>query len=76
MSSIPLLPTAEQIIEKYSQHSYVLDGKGVLPVLTNQKSNAYLKEIADVCGAWIGRDLVPVRCADHGLEPLDDCSEG
>ena len=50
MSSIPLLPTAEQIIEKYSQHPYVLDGKGVLPVLTNQKSNAYLKEIADVCG--------------------------
>ncbi|WP_437371093.1 site-specific integrase [Maribacter litoralis] len=50
MSSIPLLPAAEKIIEKYSQHPYVLNGKGVLPVLTNQKSNAYLKEIADVCG--------------------------
>ena len=37
-------------IEKYSQHPYVVNGKGVLPVLTNQKSNAYLKEIADVCG--------------------------
>jgi site-specific recombinase XerD len=50
MSSIPLLPVAEKIIEKYSQHPYVLSGKGVLPVMTNQKSNAYLKEIADVCG--------------------------
>ena len=50
MSSIPLLPPAEEIIEKYSEHPYVLDRKGVLPVLTNQKSNAYLKEIADVCG--------------------------
>lgn len=50
MSSIPLLPTAEGIIEKYSRHLYVVNGKGVLPVLTNQKSNAYLKEIADVCG--------------------------
>ncbi len=50
MSSIPLLPTAEGIIEKYSRHPYVVNGKGVLPVLTNQKSNAYLKEIADVCG--------------------------
>ncbi|SNZ01222.1 site-specific integrase [Flagellimonas pacifica] len=50
ISSIPLLPPAEAIIEKYSEHPYVLDGKGVLPVLTNQKSNAYLKEIADVCG--------------------------
>lgn len=49
LSSIPLLPTAEKILEKYSQHKYVLDGKGVLPVLTNQKSNAYLKEIADAC---------------------------
>jgi site-specific recombinase XerD len=50
MSSIPLLPTAERIIEKYSQHPLVLNGEGVLPVMTNQKSNAYLKEIADVCG--------------------------
>ena len=50
MSSIPLLPTAEKIIEKYSNHPYVLNGEGVLPVLTNQKSNAYLKEVADVCG--------------------------
>ncbi len=50
ISSIPLLPPAEEIILKYNEHSYVLDGKGVLPVLTNQKSNAYLKEIADVCG--------------------------
>ena len=50
ISSIPILPPAEDIIEKYSMHPYVVDGKGVLPVLTNQKSNAYLKEIADVCG--------------------------
>ncbi len=50
LSSIPILPPAEIIIEKYGEHPYVVDGKGVLPVLTNQKSNAYLKEIADVCG--------------------------
>ena len=52
MSSIPLLPTAEKIIEKYSQHPHVVNGNGVLPVMTNQKSNAYLKEIADVCGIY------------------------
>lgn len=50
ISSIPILPPAEEIIQKYSEHPYVVSGKGVLPVLTNQKSNAYLKEIADVCG--------------------------
>jgi len=50
ISSIPILPPAEDVIQKYSEHPYVVSGKGVLPVLTNQKSNAYLKEIADVCG--------------------------
>lgn len=50
LSSIPLLPPAEWIIEKYKDHPHVVNGKGVLPVITNQKSNAYLKEIADLCG--------------------------
>ncbi len=48
-SSIPILPTAEAILEKYSSHSDV-SNKRILPVLSNQKMNAYLKEIADVCG--------------------------
>ncbi|CAM4070969.1 site-specific integrase [Gillisia limnaea] len=50
LSSIPLLEVPEAILEKYSDHPQVKSGKVVLPVLTNQKSNAYLKEIADVCG--------------------------
>lgn len=50
LSSIPLLEIPESIIEKYADHPHVRAGKGVLPVLTNQKSNSYLKEIADVCG--------------------------
>lgn len=47
---IPLLPTAEAIMEKYENHPKVINGECVLPVLSNQKSNAYLKEIADLCG--------------------------
>ncbi len=50
LSSIPLLPVAEDILEKYNEHPWVVKGKGILPVLTNQKSNFYLKEIAEVCG--------------------------
>lgn len=50
LSSIPLLEIPESILEKYADHPYVKAGKGVLPVLTNQKSNSYLKEIADACG--------------------------
>lgn len=49
-SSIPLLPVADAILDKYAAHPNVVMGKGLLPVLTNQKSNAYLKEIADLCG--------------------------
>ncbi len=48
--SIPLLPTALAILEKYKDHPKVIDGECVLPVLSNQKANAYLKEIGDLCG--------------------------
>ncbi|WP_149275002.1 site-specific integrase [Pareuzebyella sediminis] len=47
---IPLLPTAMDILEKYQTHPKVQNGECVIPVLSNQKSNAYLKEIADRCG--------------------------
>ncbi|MEO0901744.1 MAG: site-specific integrase [Bacteroidota bacterium] len=73
ISSIPLLPPAEAIIEKYSEHPYVLDGKGVLPVLTNQKSNAYLKEIADVCG--INKNLT-THLARHTFATTVTLSKG
>lgn len=48
-SSIPILPTALAILEKYNSHPDV-SSKRILPVLSNQKMNAYLKEIADLCG--------------------------
>lgn len=47
--TIPLLPTALAIIEKYKDHPRVVNKNCVIPVLSNQKSNAYLKEIADRC---------------------------
>jgi site-specific recombinase XerD len=46
---IPLLPPALVIIEQYHNHpACLLEGR-ILPILTNQKMNAYLKEIADLC---------------------------
>ncbi len=50
MSKIPLLPTAEYIINKYADYPVCLNEKRLLPILSNQKMNAYLKEIATVCG--------------------------
>ena len=48
-SSIPLLPTALAILEKYKDHPDVANKHKLLPVLSNQKMNAYIKEIADLC---------------------------
>ena len=48
-SNIPVLPTALMILEKYEHNPLLIENK-VLPVLTNQKMNAYLKEIADLSG--------------------------
>lgn len=54
-SKIPLLPMAQQIIDKYANHPVCLNENRLLPILSNQKMNAYLKEIADVCK--INKDL-------------------
>lgn len=49
-SNIPLLPVAEEILNKYKNHPQCINERSLLPVLSNQKMNSYLKEIADVCG--------------------------
>jgi site-specific recombinase XerD len=46
---IPLLPMALEILQKYEDHPQCVFQDRVLPVLSNQKMNAYLKEIADLC---------------------------
>ncbi|ANH60386.1 site-specific integrase [Dokdonia donghaensis] len=49
-SSIPLLPIAAEIIERYAGHPSVKNTGKLIPVLSNQKSNLFLKEIAISCG--------------------------
>lgn len=44
---IPLLKPAREILNKYS---HKLQGRRLLPVLSNQKMNAYLKEISVLAG--------------------------
>lgn len=46
---VPLLPKALEIVEKYKGHPQALAEGKVLPTLSNQKLNSYLKEIADIC---------------------------
>lgn len=48
-SRIPLLPVPLEIIGRYKDHPQCINKGKVLPILSNQKMNAYLKEIADIC---------------------------
>jgi site-specific recombinase XerD len=48
--SVPLLPIALEIIQKYRDNEYCVEHNKLLPVNSNQRYNAYLKEIADICG--------------------------
>ena len=49
-SNIPILPMAQAVLDKYKEDAFAISSNLLLPVLSNQKMNAYLKEIADVCG--------------------------
>jgi site-specific recombinase XerD len=48
-SKIPILPVTQMIIDKYENHPQCHNENKLLPILSNQKMNAYLKEIASVC---------------------------
>jgi site-specific recombinase XerD len=48
--NVPLLPIPEQIIEKYKNYPYCVVNNKIIPIKSNQKYNAYLKELADLCG--------------------------
>ncbi|MGH2648477.1 MAG: site-specific integrase, partial [Ginsengibacter sp.] len=60
--NIPLLPKAFQLIQKYRQDPRVLGGENILPLLSNQKINSNLKEIARLCG--LDKSLT-FHCARH-----------
>jgi site-specific recombinase XerD len=49
-SRIPILPVAQEIMDKYQDYPQCESEGRVLPVLSNQKMNSYLKEIADLTG--------------------------
>lgn len=50
LSRIPLLEIPDMILSKYKDHPVCKTRDSLLPILTNQKMNAYLKEIAATCG--------------------------
>ena len=46
---IPILPKARLIIDRYINHPRSKFNGTIFPVISNQKLNSYLKEVADLC---------------------------
>ncbi|MEO6917121.1 MAG: site-specific integrase [Chitinophagaceae bacterium] len=61
-SRIPLLPVAKGLIEKYSKNPKIVSSGRLLPNLSNEKLNAYLKEISVLCGL---KNELTFHCARH-----------
>lgn len=61
-SRIPLLPIARIILDKYSNKPEMKNAGSLLPKLSNQRLNSYLKEISDICG--FAKELT-FHCARH-----------
>ncbi len=54
-SNVPLLPKALEIINKYENHPEAITKGRILPMISNQKLNGYLKEVATL--AKINKNL-------------------
>ncbi len=80
-SHIPLLPAAIQILNRYSDHPVCVNRNLLLPVLSNQKTNSYLKEIADLCGITkpltfhIARHTFPTTVTLSNGVPIESVSK-
>lgn len=48
--NVPILPKAAYIIEKYKDNPRSIAKGSLFPMISNQKLNSYLKEVADLCG--------------------------
>jgi site-specific recombinase XerD len=48
--NVPLLPVALEIFNRYCNHPLCADTDRAFPMNSNQKMNAYLKEVADLSG--------------------------
>lgn len=47
---VPILDKAQELIDKYKDHPMTQITGTLFPVITNEKLNLYIKEVADACG--------------------------
>ena len=67
MSRVPLLPQAIRILKRYESDGPCKSRGKLLPVPSNSKMNAYLKELAGICN--IPKNLT-THCARHTFATL------
>lgn len=48
--TVPLLDTTKKLMDKYKSHPDVINKNFLVPTMTNQRTNIYLKEIKKMCG--------------------------
>jgi site-specific recombinase XerD len=72
-SRIPILSTAMDMINKYKDQPEMVANNKLFPMLTNQKMNEYLKELADLCN--INKELT-FHCARHTFATTVTLSNG
>ncbi|PJB20687.1 MAG: integrase [Flavobacteriaceae bacterium CG_4_9_14_3_um_filter_33_16] len=70
---IPLLPVVESLIKKYEDHPRTKFENSLMPHMSNQKLNSYLKEVADLCG--ISKNLT-FHMARHSFATTVTLSNG
>lgn len=46
-SKIPILPVSQMVIDKYEDHPQCVGEDKLLPILSNQKMNAYLRRLQE-----------------------------
>ncbi|WAC41636.1 site-specific integrase [Pedobacter sp. SL55] len=77
---VPVLPIVEEIIERYREHEVVLRTGSLLPVISNQKYNDYLKPVGVLAGfarpltTHLARHTFAHMMLNHFFLPLEDVS--
>ena len=80
-TSLPLLPKAQAVIEKYMKDPRSVSQGKLLPIISNQKMNSYLDEIAKLCkiekpvSAHIGRHSFAVSVTLTNGVPIETVSK-
>ncbi len=77
---VPMLPIVEEIVNRYHDHPLVLKTGKLLPIISNQKYNDYLKPVGTIAGfsrpltTHLARHTFAHIMLNHFFLPLEDVS--